>query len=232
MWVHGSHLRRLLGHGMANSPLACSAGIGVTALVQSSNATALLAISFVAQGLMALPTALAIMLGADVGTALMARVLTLDLSWLSPLLALIDVCMFLSRKQTRAGQLGKVQNIKTSRRRSFSDTGLDELSQLHGLLSTNLALGLSVFLAGDSHNARQLLQQKRQFRKRERELAYVHVHRLHQRVVESIETSAAHLELIADMKRLNSLSAARPMRRWRARAARATPSRRAATGCR
>ena len=101
--------------------------------------------------------------------------------------------------------LGKVQNLKISKRRSFSDRGLDELSQLHALLSANLSLGLSVFLSGDSHSARQLLQQKRQFRKRERELAHAHVHRLHQQVVESIETSAAHLELIADMKRLNSL---------------------------
>jgi len=108
MRVYGSHLRRLLGRSMANAPLAFTAGLGVTALVQSSNATALLAISFVAQGLMALPTALAIMLGADVGTALMARVLTLDLSWLSPLFTLVGVCLFLSRKQTRAGQLGRV----------------------------------------------------------------------------------------------------------------------------
>ena len=64
---------------MEKRPLAFAAGIGVTALVQSSNATALLATSFVAQGLMALAPALAIM-PADVGTALMARVLTLDLS--------------------------------------------------------------------------------------------------------------------------------------------------------
>jgi len=101
--------------------------------------------------------------------------------------------------------LGKVQNLKTSKRRSFSDSGLEELAQLHALLGANLSLGLSVFLSGDSHSARQLLQHKRQFRKRERELAHAHVHRLHQQVVESIETSAAHLELIADMQRLNSL---------------------------
>jgi len=38
----------------------------------------------------------------------MARVLTLDLSWLSPLLIFLGVIFFLSRKQTRAGQLGRV----------------------------------------------------------------------------------------------------------------------------
>ncbi len=108
--------------------------------------------------------------------------------------------------------VSKVQHLKTSKRRSFSDSGLEELGQLHALLSANLRLGLSVFISGDSHGARQLLQQKRQFRKLERELAHAHVQRLHQQVVESIETSAAHLELIADMKRLNSLfcSAAYP----------------------
>ncbi|MGE8496858.1 MAG: Na/Pi cotransporter family protein [Pseudomonas sp.] len=106
--VYGSHLRNVLSRHTDNRPLAFVAGIGVTALVQSSNATALLVTSFVSQGLMALTPALAIMLGADVGTALMARVLTLDLSWLSPLLIFLGVVFFLSRKQTRAGQLGRV----------------------------------------------------------------------------------------------------------------------------
>lgn len=106
--VYGSDLRRLLGHAMRRTPLAFAAGIGVTALVQSSNATALLVTSFVAQGLMGLSSGLAIMLGADVGTALMARVLTFDLSWLSPLLIFFGVILFLSRKQTRLGQMGRV----------------------------------------------------------------------------------------------------------------------------
>lgn len=106
--VYGSHLRKVLSHNVGKLPLAFAAGIGVTALVQSSNATALLVTSFVAQGLMALAPGLAIMLGADVGTALMARVLTLDLRWLSPLLIFIGVVFFLSRRQTRAGQLGRV----------------------------------------------------------------------------------------------------------------------------
>ncbi|WNW12688.1 Na/Pi cotransporter family protein [Pseudomonas sp. DTU_2021_1001937_2_SI_NGA_ILE_001] len=106
--VYGAHLRRVLGQNMSRRPLAFIAGILVTALVQSSNATAMLVTSFVGQGLMTLAPALAIMLGADVGTALMSRVLTFDLSWLSPLLILLGVIFFLSRKQTRAGQLGRV----------------------------------------------------------------------------------------------------------------------------
>ena len=496
--VYGSHLRKVLSHNVSKRPLAFVAGIGVTALVQSSNATALLVTSFVSQGLMALTPALAIMLGADVGTALMARVLTLDLSWLSPLLIFLGVIFFLSRRQTRVGQLGrvaiglglmllalelivaaatpmtqaqgikvlfasltgdllldalvgalfalisysslaavlltatltgaglislpvaiglviganigsgvlaflnsslqspagrrvalgsllykviglllvmplldplvhwldslnwnpaelviafhllynslrcllmlptvgpmarfcnwllpdraeengvarprhldptalatpslalanavretlrigdlietmlnhllevlrdhqpalskelrrldddvdalysavklylaqvqrdalsehdnrrwaeiielavnleqagdiiermlgKVQDQKTAQRHSFSETGLEELASLHSQLMANLRLGLSVFLSGDKESARQLLREKRRFRAQERRLAHAHVGRLHHQVVESIETSSLHLELIGDMKRLNSL---------------------------
>lgn len=496
--VYGSQLRQVLSHNVSKRPMAFAAGIGVTALVQSSNATALLVTSFVGQGLMALPPALAIMLGADVGTALMARVLTFDLSWLSPLLIFLGVVFFLSRRQTRAGQLGrvgiglglmllalelivaaatpitqatgikvlfasltgdllldaligalfalisysslaavlltatlagaglislpvaiglviganigsgllafltaslqtpagrrvaigsllykliglivviplldplvswldslewrpaelvigfhllynslrcvlmlptvgpmarfcnwllpdrpdtdgvarprhldatalatpslalanavretlrigdlietmlnhllevlrsnqpalskelrrldddvdalysavklylaqvprealseqdsrrwaeiielavnleragdiiermlgKVQDQKTAQRHSFSESGLEELANLHGRLMANLRLGLSVFLSGDSESARQLLREKRRFRAQERRLTHAHVGRLHRQVVQSIETSSLHLELISDMKRLNSL---------------------------
>jgi phosphate:Na+ symporter len=106
--VYGSNLRHVIAHNMSRRWLAFLAGIMVTAMVQSSNATAMLVTSFVGQGLMALTPALATMLGADVGTALMARVLTLDLSWLSPLLIFLGVIFFLSRKQTRVGQMGRV----------------------------------------------------------------------------------------------------------------------------
>jgi phosphate:Na+ symporter len=102
--VYGSNLRHVIGQNMSKRWLAFIAGIVVTAMVQSSNATAMLVTSFVGQGLMALTPALATMLGADVGTALMARVLTFDLSWLSPLLIFPRGDFLLSRKQTRLGR--------------------------------------------------------------------------------------------------------------------------------
>jgi phosphate:Na+ symporter len=434
--VYGTNLRHVIGQNMSKKWLAFIAGILVTAMVQSSNATAMLVTSFVGQGLMALTPALATMLGADVGTALMARVLTLDLSWLSPLLIFLGVIFFLSRKQTRLGQMGrvsiglgliilalqliveaaapithaqgvkvifasltgdilldalvgalfamisysslaavlltatlagaavislpvaiglvigfhllyntarclillpsvgpmarlcgwllperpevngaakprhldptalvtpslalanaaretlrmgdlldnmldasldvlrgkqtavtqemrrltddvealysaiklylaqmpredlgehdsrrwaeiielainlklaadliermlrKIQQQKTSQRRSFSEEGLEDLAGLQQQLIANLRLGLSVFLSGDRESARQLLREKRRFRAQERRLAHAHVSRLQRKIVQSLETSSLHLELIADMKRLNSL---------------------------
>jgi phosphate:Na+ symporter len=101
--------------------------------------------------------------------------------------------------------LRKVQQQKTSQRRSFSEVGLEELAGLHSQLIANLRLGLSVFLSADKESARQLLREKRRFRAQERRLAHAHVSRLQRKIVQSIETSSLHLELIADMKRLNSL---------------------------
>jgi len=106
--VYGASLRRVLSKSVSSRGSAFAAGLGVTSLVQSSSATALIASSFVSQNLIGLAPALAIMLGADVGTALMAQVFSLDLSWLSPLAIFFGVVFFLSRKNTRAGQLGRV----------------------------------------------------------------------------------------------------------------------------
>ena len=106
--VFGADLRRVLSKSVANRGSAFLAGLGVTSLVQSSSATALIASSFVAQNLIGLSAALAIMLGADVGTALMTQVFSLDLSWLSPILITLGVVFFLSRRNARAGQIGRV----------------------------------------------------------------------------------------------------------------------------
>jgi phosphate:Na+ symporter len=106
--VFGSDLRRVLSKSVSTRGSAFIAGLGVTGLVQSSSATALITSSFVSQNLIALPAALAIMLGADLGSALLAQVFSLDLSWLSPLLIFFGVIFFLSRRNSKAGQLGRV----------------------------------------------------------------------------------------------------------------------------
>ena len=106
--VYGAELRHLLSTSIRRRSLAFLAGVGVTGLVQSSNATSVIVCSFVAQGLVSLGPALAIMLGADVGTALMTGILSFDLSWLSPLLIFCGVITHLSNKQKPSGQLGRV----------------------------------------------------------------------------------------------------------------------------
>ena len=106
--VFGGNLRKVLSDSVSNRFHAFLAGLGVTALVQSSSATALIAGSFVAQNLVGLAPALAIMLGADVGTSLVVQLFSFDLSWLSPLAIGGGVILHLSRKATRAGQIGRI----------------------------------------------------------------------------------------------------------------------------
>ncbi|MDP3799687.1 MAG: Na/Pi cotransporter family protein [Polaromonas sp.] len=106
--VFGANLRHMLARSISNRYAAAISGIGVTALVQSSTATALIVSSFVGQGLVTLPLALAVMLGADIGTSVMAVVFSFDLSWLSPLFIFVGVVLFISRQDTNAGRFGRV----------------------------------------------------------------------------------------------------------------------------
>ena len=106
--VLGANLRNVLAMSVSNRFAAALSGLGVTALVQSSTATALIVSSFVGQGLMNLPSALAVMLGADIGTSLMAVAFSRDLSWLSPLFIFIGVVLFITRQSTTIGRVGRV----------------------------------------------------------------------------------------------------------------------------
>jgi phosphate:Na+ symporter len=104
----GADLRRFLRESVSNRYAAFVAGLGITGLIQSSNATALMVASFAGQGLIATAPALAVMLGADVGTALMTLVFSFDLSWLSPLLIFVGVTLFMRRESTQVGRFGQV----------------------------------------------------------------------------------------------------------------------------
>jgi phosphate:Na+ symporter len=72
------------------------------------------------------------------------------------------------------------------------------------LLVANLRLGMSVFLNGDVKSAQQLLAEKERFRDLERAYHDSHLDRLSGMTVQSIETSSLHLDLISDMRRINS----------------------------
>ncbi|NMM75479.1 hypothetical protein B2J86_05445 [Acidovorax sp. SRB_14] len=106
--VFGASLRQIIARSVRTPLTAALSGVGVTAVVQSATATALIVSSFVGQGLMALPAALAVMLGADVGTSIMAVVFSLDLSWLSPLLIFVGVVLYVPRQDATVGRMGRV----------------------------------------------------------------------------------------------------------------------------
>src|ERR1700754_2856092 len=90
----GSELRRLLSTALGNRLAAFGAGLGLTALLQSSTATGLMVSSFAANGAVGLVPALAIMLGANVGTTLIVQVLSFNVSAVAPFLFLVGIVAF------------------------------------------------------------------------------------------------------------------------------------------
>ena len=104
----GADVRRWLGRSTRSWPGAFAMGLGITGLLQSSTATAMLAVSFAARGLVAVAPALAIMLGADVGSTLVVQVLSFDIAWLAPVLILAGVICFMAGKVPRARQIGRI----------------------------------------------------------------------------------------------------------------------------
>jgi phosphate:Na+ symporter len=103
----GSDLRHYLSKAIGNRFSGFAAGLVLTAILQSSTATGLMTASFAAAGMVALVPALAIMLGANVGTTLIVQVLSLDVAAAAPILLVAGLFTFRSGN-TRAKDLGRV----------------------------------------------------------------------------------------------------------------------------
>jgi phosphate:Na+ symporter len=101
--------------------------------------------------------------------------------------------------------LQDVEDKKIRKNRRFSDAGMAEIAHLHERLMANLRLAMSVFLDGHVRDAQKLLEEKARFRDLEHEYAASHIARLQDNTAPSIETSSLHIDLISDLKRINSL---------------------------
>jgi len=75
---------------------------------------------------------------------------------------------------------------------------------MHARAVHQMQLAMSVFVSHDIETARQLLKEKEKFRKLEMEGGQKHLARLRSGQIESIETSALHLDILRDLKRINS----------------------------
>ncbi len=103
----GAELRQVLSASAQNRFRALFAGFAVTTALQSSTATAMIISSFAGRGMVTGAAALAIMLGADVGTTVVVQVLSFDLGWLSPALIAIGVFGFLSGDSSKRRSLSR-----------------------------------------------------------------------------------------------------------------------------
>lgn len=104
----GPDLRRTLSRALGNRFSAFAAGLGLTALLQSSTATALMTASFTTEGIVGLVPALAIMLGANVGTTLIVQVLSFSVSAAAPVLFVLGLVAFRTGGRTWIKDMGRV----------------------------------------------------------------------------------------------------------------------------
>lgn len=85
-----------------------TAGVGLAIVLQSSAAVALLATGFVAAGYLQFPAALAIVLGGDLGSALVIQILSFRLDWLVPVLLAVGGYLFVKVEQRKLRQAGRI----------------------------------------------------------------------------------------------------------------------------
>ena len=104
----GPNLRRFLDKALRDRFTAFVAGLGLTALLQSSTATGLMTTSLAGDGLVSLVPALAIMLGANVGTTLIVQVLSFNVSSVAPVFFVVGVITFRAGGQSLTRALGRI----------------------------------------------------------------------------------------------------------------------------
>ncbi|MCE1163682.1 MAG: Na/Pi cotransporter family protein, partial [Thiomonas sp.] len=104
----GPRLKAWLGRLLKTRLHALAAGVGVTALLQSSTATGLMLSSFAAAGMIDLVPAMAVMLGANIGTTLIVQLLSFDTSAVAPALLFTGLVAFKRGGRTVTRDLGRV----------------------------------------------------------------------------------------------------------------------------
>ena len=88
--------------------------------------------------------------------------------------------------------------------KQFSEEGKEELSTLFRFLVGNAQLAAEVIMAWHQETGGALVQRKRDFKKMCHESSRQHIHRLSKGVENAMESSSAHLDLISDMRWINT----------------------------
>ncbi len=104
----GAKLRDWLRGAVSHPVPAIVAGVGLALAFQSATAVVLLVSGFAGQGLIAVTPGIIAVLGADLGSAVAARLLALDLGALSPVLLLVGTVAFMASPGRIGKQVGRI----------------------------------------------------------------------------------------------------------------------------
>ncbi|WP_026187470.1 Na/Pi cotransporter family protein [Ensifer sp. BR816] len=86
----------------------------------------------------------------------------------------------------------------------FSDEGYQELKNLFDLTLDNLRIAQTIFVSRNADLARHLIEVKVDVRHMEKRSAERHLERLRDGLLESLQTSSLHLDMLRDLKRINA----------------------------
>ena len=105
--IVGDKLKNILGKITGNRVMGVAVGAGITALIQSSTATSVMAVGFVNAGLMNLYQALWIIMGANIGTNITAQLIAFDVGAVAPVVALLGTFLCLLTKNKKFKSIGE-----------------------------------------------------------------------------------------------------------------------------
>lgn len=103
----GEKMKTILGILTKNPVMGVLAGALVTAVLQSSSATTVMAIGFVSAGLMSLPQAISVILGANIGTTITAQLMAFKISDYIWMIVFIGFAVFFLAKKERVKSIGQ-----------------------------------------------------------------------------------------------------------------------------
>ena len=104
----GTKMRSILEFFTKNRFIGMVVGLIFTAIIQSSNATTVMVVSFVNSGLMNLMQATGVILGANIGTTMTGQLIAFNLSDIAPLIVIIGVVMTMFCKRQGIKKIGEV----------------------------------------------------------------------------------------------------------------------------
>jgi len=102
------------------------------------------------------------------------------------------------------GSLMELAVKKANLGAQFSQQGLTEIAALHEAVTSTFELAINTFISEDSDLARMLFDAKASIRELESKSVTTHLERIGTGISQSIETSSLHLDIIRDLKRINS----------------------------
>nr|WP_284693969.1 Na/Pi cotransporter family protein [Paeniclostridium ghonii] len=104
----GERLKKIVGLLTSNVLMGVLVGALVTAIIQSSSATTVMVVGFVNAGIMTLPQAIGVIMGANIGTTITAQLVSLDLVGIAPVALGIGIIMYLFSKNQKTKTIAEI----------------------------------------------------------------------------------------------------------------------------